>query len=376
MKKRSDLFKINLIYFILICAFVLVRIVFALDLFNISALASDVVGSILIQVGIMFGLTFVLYMSFFKKKPKQVFVDYKFTKINFKAVLISVGIGFLTYFLTICVSAIFSFLLGLLGYQSSGSAATSVGTWGEFALSIILTAILPGVCEEFVHRGLLVKGFSELGVKKTIIYSGLLFGLMHLNVSQFFYATLIGCLLVVLVMASGSIVPAIIVHFMNNFISVYFTYAQDLGLPFQKTLNGFAHLLTGYGFLSILLLIVLIGLALFGLLCLIKALFKETYGRKFEKVKSDIAKEYLRDQVFGQIESPEVGSEEAGLIFDEEVDIAGDKRLIKIKIPFKRMGLEEKPIYQPKFVDNIFFYASLALGITITIFTFVWGLAI
>ena len=71
MKKRSDLFKINLIYFILLCAFVLVRIVFALNLFNLSDTASDVVGSILIQIGIMFGLTFVLYMLFFKKKADE-----------------------------------------------------------------------------------------------------------------------------------------------------------------------------------------------------------------------------------------------------------------------------------------------------------------
>ena len=65
MKKRSDLFKINLIYFILLCAFVLVRIVFALNLFNLSGTVSDIVGSILIQIGIMFGLTFVLYLLFF-----------------------------------------------------------------------------------------------------------------------------------------------------------------------------------------------------------------------------------------------------------------------------------------------------------------------
>lgn len=376
MKKRSDLFKINLIYFILLCAFVLVRIVFALNLFNLSGTVSDIVGSLLIQIGIMFGLTFVLYLLFFKKKPKDVFKDYKFTKINFKAVLISIAIGIITYFLTLCVAAIFNFFLGLFGYQASSGSSAGVGTWGDFLVSIVLVAILPGFCEEFVHRGLLVKGFSELGVKKTIIYSGLLFGLMHLNISQFFYATLIGCLLVLLVMASGSIIPAMIVHFMNNLINVYFSYAEDLNLPLRKTVNALGGLLTGYGILSILLLIVLIAVALFGLVFLIKALFKETYGRRFEKVKSDIAKEYLRDQVLGQIESPEVGSPDAGLVFDEEVDIAGDKRLIKIKIPFERMGLDAKPIYKPKFVDNIFFYASLALGITITIFTFIWGLVI
>ena len=58
--------------------------------------------------------------------------------------------------------------------------------------------------------------------------------------------------------------------------------------------------------MSILLLIVLIAVALFGLVFLIKALFKETYGRRFEKVKSDIAKEYLsrllpgREELFGK----------------------------------------------------------------------------
>lgn len=374
MKKRSDLFKINLIYFILLCAFVLVRIVFALDLFKLSDTVSDVVGSALIQIGIMFGLTFVLYLLFFKKKSKDVFKDFRFTKINFKAVLISIAIGIITYFLTVCVASIFNYFLGLFGYQPSSGSSSGVGTWGDFFVSIVLVAILPGFCEEFVHRGLLVRGFSELGVKKTIIYSGLLFGLMHLNISQFFYATLIGCLLVVLVMASGSIIPAMIVHFMNNFINVYLSYAEDLNLPLRKTVNAIGGLLTNFGFLSILLLLVLVGIALFGLVFLIKALFKETYGRKFEKIKTDIAKEYLRDQILGQIESPEVGSGDAGLVFDEEVDISGDKRLIKIKIPFERMGLDVKPIYKPKFVDNIFFYASLALGIAITIFTFIWGL--
>lgn len=57
-------------------------------------------------------------------------------------------------------------------------------------------------------------------------------------------------------------------------------------MPLRKTVNALGGLLTGYGILSILLLIVLIAVALFGLVFLIKALFKETYGRRFEKLKA------------------------------------------------------------------------------------------
>ncbi len=373
MKNKSGLFKTNLIYFILICAFVVVRILFSIDVLKFPSFVSDYLGSIIIQVVIMFGVTFCLYMMFFKAKPKQVFKDFQFTKINFKAVLISIAIGICVYILNVGIAAIFNYLLSLLGYSSASGGSGSIGTWGDFAISIVLVAILPGFCEEFAHRGLLVKGFSEIGAKRTIIYSGLLFGLMHLNISQFFYATLIGCLLAFLVLATGSIIPAMIVHFMNNFINVYFSYMDDLNLPLRKTVNALEGLLTGHGILSILMIVVFLGVALFCLYFLIRALFKETYGRKFEKVKSEIAKQYLRDEIMGQIESPEVGSGEAGLVFDEEVDISGDKRLIKIKIPFKKMGVDLKPQYKPTLLDNIFFYASLTLGTAITIFTFVWG---
>ena len=374
MKNKSGLFKINFIYFILICAFVAVRILFSLDVIKLPNLASDYIGSILIQVVIMFALPLMLYMFLFKKKPKETFKDFKYNKINFKAVLISIAIGVCVYIVTMFVGAIFSYILALFGYSVSSSGTGEIGTWGGFLSSILLVAILPAICEETAHRGLLMKGFSDLGATRTIIYSGLLFGLMHLNISQFFYATIVGCFLVVLVMSSGSIIPAMIVHFMNNLLSVYFSYAQDLNLPLKNAYSWFYGLISNMGILSILMVVGIVAVCVFLIVLLTKALFKQTYGKKFEKVKNEIAKEYLRDEVLGQIESPNVGQGEAGLIFDEEVDIEGEKRVIKLKIPFERMGLELKPKYKPTLLDNIFFYGSIALGAVITIFTFIWGI--
>ena len=153
-----------------------------------------------------------------------------FKKANYKTVLISIAIGLIVFILNIAVSTFLSYILSLLGYHASTSSGTAVApTWGSFFLSLLTVAILPAICEEFTHRGLLLSGYKKLGFKKAVILSALMFGLIHLNVNQFFYATVIGLVLAVVTLYSRSIVPAIIIHFMNNGINVYLEFAEAKG---------------------------------------------------------------------------------------------------------------------------------------------------
>ena len=94
-------------------------------------------------------------------------------------------------------------------------------------MQVVLVAVLPAICEETTHRGLLIHGYSMLGIKRAVIYSSLMFGLMHLNINQFFYATILGFLIALSTLMSKSIIPAMIIHFMNNFISTYISFAQS-----------------------------------------------------------------------------------------------------------------------------------------------------
>lgn len=69
------------------------------------------------------------------------------------------------------------------------------------------------VCEEFVFRGSVLTGFGKGGNKvKAILFSGLLFGLMHLNLNQACYAFVIGIILALLVEVTGSIFSSLIFH--------------------------------------------------------------------------------------------------------------------------------------------------------------------
>ena len=75
-------------------------------------------------------------------------------------------------------------------------------------------------------------------MKKAILFSGILFGLFHMNFNQCAYAFLIGVLFAILVEITDSIVSTIIVHFVFNGISVTTTYfASEVSSKATETTN-------------------------------------------------------------------------------------------------------------------------------------------
>ena len=84
-------------------------------------------------------------------------------------------------------------------------------------LLIFFVGILAPVCEEVVFRGAILGGLKKEGnVFKAILASGLLFGLLHMNINQASYAFVIGILLGFLVEATGSIFSSILFHVLVN----------------------------------------------------------------------------------------------------------------------------------------------------------------
>ena len=108
-EKSSKFLKISIIYFTIVIAFVLVRALSSLGVFNgiKSDITADLVSTLIIQVGIMFLIPFCLYLAFFKKKPKQLFKDFGYKKISAKAVLICFGIGILAFVVNCYVNIFF-----------------------------------------------------------------------------------------------------------------------------------------------------------------------------------------------------------------------------------------------------------------------------
>ena len=87
--------------------------------------------------------------------------------------------------------------------------------------------ILVPIAEEMVFRGAILRTLLRIFNPRyhwlPIVLSALLFGAVHANMAQFFHATLLGLLLGWLYYHTNSIVPGIVLHWMNNTIAYVLT---------------------------------------------------------------------------------------------------------------------------------------------------------
>ncbi len=97
-----------------------------------------------------------------------------------------------------------------------------------FLLMLFLIGIFGPFSEEFVFRGVIFRGYKNSGpVFWSVFWSGLLFGLMHLNFNQTPYAFALGIMFGLLVEATGSLWSSVIAHVVINSQQVCLMYLLE-----------------------------------------------------------------------------------------------------------------------------------------------------
>lgn len=87
--------------------------------------------------------------------------------------------------------------------------------------SLLMLAVVPAVCEELLFRGYAQRQFERgMGMLGGVLASGIIFGLYHLRLSQALPLSALGVYLAYLAWRTGSLWPAVIVHFANNAFAV------------------------------------------------------------------------------------------------------------------------------------------------------------
>lgn len=143
----------------------------------------------------------------------------KLNKLSFSAILITLLIGILVYPMSMFLgnlSQIFfhNYLQDAFTSMKSLSLLSFLGTM----------AVTPAIFEELTMRGVLFSGYSKIDIKKAALMNGLFFGIMHLNLQQFFYAFVIGVIFTYMVKATNSLFSSMIAHFACNGVSVIISY--------------------------------------------------------------------------------------------------------------------------------------------------------
>ena len=127
-------------------------------------------------------------------------------------------------------------LAALLGAESTSTRLPSGGP--ELFLQFMALCVLPAITEELFFRGALQGLLRPCGSAAAIFGPALLFSLLHLDPVQGLTALVCGVFLGWLAERSGSILPGMLLHFVNNslaFCNLYLRlYAPgDLSFAFE-----------------------------------------------------------------------------------------------------------------------------------------------
>ena len=190
---------------------------------TVTSLAFDIIITFL-SIGIPF---FIVHYSLKKEKVSDILPFgtthnknlAKYLVMMFLPIMVFSAIG-INY-----VSAFFQSMLGI-EFTSSVDDMSLSGIKGTL-LGVLAIAVVPAIVEETAIRGIVMQPLRKYGDKFAIIASSVLFACMHGNMVQIPYTVIGGLLLGYLVIATGSLWPAIILHFINNLYSVIVVSASD-----------------------------------------------------------------------------------------------------------------------------------------------------
>ncbi len=149
--------------------------------------------------------------AFIRKPKRKLFVPFVF---------IGVGISAFANLATNKLGAIFQ---GFGIQFHAPDISFPEGVFG-FALSMLAIAVTPALVEEFATRGMTMGAARQYGEGFGLVVSATLFALMHGNLVQIPFALIMGLVIGFAVIKTGSLITGMVIHFLNNAISVTMSY--------------------------------------------------------------------------------------------------------------------------------------------------------
>ena len=164
------------------------------------------------------------------------FVTFKYFKLPFKPALQLFNFKFKKRYYFVIVLACIGTLWGLselnslfikflsrFGYEEQASTLPSLSVWSVILATMII-AMLPAILEEFLFRGLVMNGVASYSKILAIFITAALFSIYHMSPAKTAYQLVVGIIFTLICLKSGSLIPTIIIHFLNNFLIILNIY--------------------------------------------------------------------------------------------------------------------------------------------------------
>lgn len=112
------------------------------------------------------------------------------------------------------------------GLTKVNNGLQNVFTSVPMAVAFLIIAVMPAICEEALHRGLILSSLRSLKNKWMLVLSmGVIFGIFHLDPYRFLPTAVLGMALTYIMIETRNILLPILFHFINNAFTTFVSFA-------------------------------------------------------------------------------------------------------------------------------------------------------
>lgn len=193
------------------------------DLFYRQPLAG-----MLFSVVLAFFVPSAALLSVLRKKGCAPVLRLGFPRFRMKKLWLAVSAGVAVSILASLLNLVYANTSGVTGFDLSVSIVTADSLRQSFGMTLLGVAVIPAVLEELFLRGVLQPIYEKLtGTWVAIVFTALLFAMLHGNLRNFLGPWLAGCLYGYLAYEFDSIWPSIAAHLTNNLLYLAILWLTD-----------------------------------------------------------------------------------------------------------------------------------------------------
>lgn len=152
-------------------------------------------------------------------------------------VLLILGMALFGYFVTILLNLVWYWVASHWG-TPIGQELPSITTGREYLMAVLAIGLVPAVIEEFLFRGLILRGYEKYGARKAIVITGILFGALHLQLMSIPSIILLGIVISYVVYRTDSIFAGVLYHFLHNTTTVTILFMQNAALEGAEAMES------------------------------------------------------------------------------------------------------------------------------------------
>lgn len=218
MNRKVTVTGVNIMFSIFTVVFIAYQLVISF-LFG-DAIYDNMYIMLLINEFVMIMGAVVIYCLIVKPDIKQTF---KLNKPGLVPMLLIAAISVPAYLAAAMLNNIILYFLQFIGNIPNSSIPVPKSI-SELIIGILVVGVSPGICEEAMHRGLMLKAYERRGSYRAIVITAIFFGIFHLDITNLVGPIFLGLIIGYYVVRTNSIFAGMFAHFLNNTIAEVLQY--------------------------------------------------------------------------------------------------------------------------------------------------------